>query len=105
MTRVTFLKTLFLISLFLMILGPTLKITYTGGPLGSYLLITGSIIRVVYSIFSIIEVLRFPQLKPAEKVMWTTGFVFFSELTGFLYYFSARSRIIRSDKLRPRLGT
>ncbi|WP_425428104.1 PLDc N-terminal domain-containing protein [Arcticibacter pallidicorallinus] len=40
---------------------------------------------------------------PTEKIMWTTGFLFFNLITGIIYFFFARKRVIRNYKLRSPL--
>ena len=94
MTKERLLKTTFLMSILLMLIGAMLKILHIGGQYGYWIFIGAIIAHFIYVIVSIFEINNSSRIKSLEKIAWTIGFIFFSIVTAFLYYISGRARII-----------
>lgn len=58
-----------------------------------WLLTAGIIFLAVYTITALNEILPSKKIHSSEKLMWTTGFLFFNTITGLLYLLTARKRI------------
>jgi|GEM_PF-522456 len=94
------LRPLFYFSYAAFFTGSALKITHTAGSLGKITLAFAAVLFIGFMILSLAEIYRSKRLVLSEKIMWTTGFLFFNLITGLLYFFVGRNRITRTYNLR-----
>ena len=87
----TIVKTSFIISMLLTLIGAYLKITHSEG--AETLLIVGVIATLIFIVSAIYEVRTSKRIPSYEKTMWTIAFIFFSGLAGLIYFFIGRRRI------------
>ena len=87
----TIVKTSFIISMLLTIIGAYLKITRSEG--AETLLMVGLFSTLIFIVSAIYEVRTSTRIAPSEKTMWTIAFIFFSGLAGLIYFFIGRRRI------------
>lgn len=85
-------KKAFTISILLIIIGGNMKIAHL--KFSSFFLIIGLISSIFYIIAGIHEVYKSKKIDNSEKAMWIIGFTFMSFVTGLLYIFYGRKRII-----------
>ncbi len=52
------------------------------------------IVNLVFMVTAIYEVTRSQKINRSEKTMWVVGFIFLTSITGLVYVFSARKRIL-----------
>ncbi len=93
MRKETFYNFCFFGGLILTFIGSMLKILHI-----DYLelvLILGVILSVIFIFLSIKEVIGSNRINNNEKVMWFICFIFLNGLTGILYFFVGRKRIIK----------
>lgn len=88
----TIVKTSFLLSFITTLVGAYLKITHFKG--AETLLIIGIIITLIFIVSAIYEVRTSNRIDSTEKTMWTIAFIFMSGLTGLVYFFIGRKRIV-----------
>ena len=91
-----FIRSIYLVSLFITIIGAVLKISHVDG--ARAVITIGIAISMVFILFSVYEVNISKQIDRNEKLMWTVGLIFISSITGFVYVFSARKRIIKNNE-------
>jgi len=87
----TIVKTSFIISFIITLIGAYLKITHSEG--AETLLIIGIIATLVFIVTAIYEVRTSKRIDNTEKTMWTHAFIFFSGIAGLIYFFIGRKRI------------
>ncbi|HUH33119.1 MAG TPA: hypothetical protein VLZ28_04145 [Daejeonella sp.] len=58
-------------------------------------IMVGIIAALLFTAIALFEVWSSKQVMITEKFMWTTGFIIMPGLTGILYLFTARKRILR----------
>src|SRR6187431_1055219 len=88
-------KTVFLISILLIIAGSSMKALHKPG--ADIFMIATIITTIIYAIVGIYEVYHSTKIGRTEKIMWTVGFIFLSMITGIVYLVSGRQRILRSS--------
>ena len=88
----TILKYSFILSLLIVLTGSVLKIMHW--PAGTPLLMIGLVFTFIYIVTALFEIFNSRRINSSEKLMWLVGFLFFNLLTGILYIFSARKRIV-----------
>ncbi len=88
----TIVKTSFIVSLLITLIGAYLKITHSEG--AETLLIIGVIATLVFIVSAIYEVRTSTKIASSEKTMWTIAFIFFSGIAGLIYFFIGRKRIV-----------
>jgi len=54
----------------------------------------GVFATLIFMFLAIIEVVNSDQIKTSEKIMWTICLILLSNLTGFIYIFWGRKRIL-----------
>jgi len=86
------LKYTYLTSMLVTIIGALMKINHIA--FSDVFLGIGLIALLIFVIYAIIEVNRSKKISGSEKFMWNVGFVFFGSITGLIYIFSSRKRII-----------
>jgi hypothetical protein len=82
----------YITSMLLTIIGALMKINHV--PFSNVFLAIGLIALLIFIIYAIIEVNRSKKISDSEKFMWNVGFIFFGSITGLIYIFSARKRIV-----------
>ena len=87
----TIVKTSFILSFIITIIGAYLKITHSEG--AETLLIIGVIATLIFIVTAIYEVRTSKRIDNTEKTMWTIAFIFMSGLAGLIYFFIGRKRI------------
>jgi tellurite resistance protein TehA-like permease len=97
MTKLNLFKPTFLISLLVGFIGAFLKIMHLPG--GQIFIVISVILTVVYVISAFYEIYGSRRITMNEKVMWTIGFILLSTITGLLYFFMGRPRILRDYKI------
>ena len=102
MIKSTFFKPVFIISLILGLVGIGLKLLHL--PAGKAFIVISAILTLVYIIIALYEILRSQRITVTEKIMWTIGFIILSTLTGLLYFFLGRPRILRDYKVLNQQG-
>jgi len=85
-------RSIYLVSLFISLIGAVFLISHIEGT--GILMTIGFVVSLVFILFSIYEVNISKRIKSSEKLMWTVGLICFSSITGFVYVFSARKRIV-----------
>lgn len=73
-----------------------LKVTHTSLGFDKEVAIAGFIAFAAFIIMALIEVYGSKNITLTEKIMWTTGFLFFNLITGLVYFLLGRKRVIRS---------
>jgi hypothetical protein len=91
----TIVKTSFIVSILLSLIGAYFKITHLEG--ADTLLTFGIISTSIFIVSSIYEVRTSNKIPVSEKNMWTVAFIFLSGLAGLIYFFMARRRIVTND--------
>ena len=91
-----FVSSIYLISLFILIIGAVLKIHHVDG--AKAVITIGIAVSSVFILFSVYEVNISKRIDRNEKLMWTVSLIFISSITGFVYVFSARKRIIKNNE-------
>ncbi|HXH99115.1 MAG TPA: hypothetical protein VNI52_02515 [Sphingobacteriaceae bacterium] len=97
MKKSSLFKPAFLLSLLVGIIGSFFKIMHLPGLIG--FIIIGVVLTLVYIVSGLYEVYGSGKISKNEKVMWTIGFILFSFITGLLYLFMGRPRILREYKI------
>jgi len=87
-----FIRSIYLVSLFITIIGAVLKISHIDG--AKAIITIGIAVSMVFILFSVYEVNISNRIDRNEKLMWTVGLIFISSITGFVYVFCARKRIV-----------
>lgn len=87
----TIVKTSFITSFIITLIGAYLKIIHTEG--ADVWLTIGIIASIVFIVSAIYEVRTSRRIDNTEKTMWTIGFILFSSITGLLYILIGRRRI------------
>lgn len=82
-----------------------LKITHTSINFDKEIAIAGSIAVIIFMALALIEIYRSRNIMLTEKIMWTVGFLFFNLVTGIIYFFFARKRVLRNYKFRSPFST
>ena len=91
-----FIRSIYLVSLFITIIGAVLKISHIDG--AKAIISIGIVVSLVFILFSVYEVNISNRIDRNEKLMWTVGLIFISSITGFVYLFSARKRIVKNNE-------
>ena len=91
-----FIRSIYLVSLFITIIGAVLKISHIDG--AEAVITIGIAISIFFILFSVYEVNISNRIDRNEKLMWTVGLIFISSITGFVYLFSARKRIVKNNE-------
>lgn len=91
----TIVKTSFILSFIITLIGAWLKIIHTEA--AETLLILGVIATLVFIVTAIYEVRTSSKIANTEKTMWTLAFIFFSGIAGLIYFFSGRKRIVTNS--------
>ena len=100
MNRELLLKTTLAVSFLSIMLGLIFKIMHY--QYSWTIIMVGLLAAILYTIIALFEIWSSKQILTAEKLMWTSGFIVMSGLTGLLYLFIARKRILRvSPFYRP----
>ena len=76
----------------LSIIGALMKIEHVN--FSEIFLSLGILSLLLFIIMAVMEVNRSRKISDSEKFMWGVGLVFFGGLTGLVYVFSARKRIV-----------
>ena len=97
MTKSNLFKPAFLLSLLIGLIGAALKIMHLPG--GQIFIVISVVFTVVYVICGLYEIYGSNRITMNEKVMWTIGFILLSTITGLLYFFIGRPRILREYKI------
>jgi hypothetical protein len=84
-------KTSFVISFIITLIGAYFKIMHTDG--AEIFLIAGMIATLVFIVSAIYEVRTSNRIDHTEKTMWTIAFIFMSGIAGLIYFFIGRKRI------------
>lgn len=87
----TVVKTSFIISFIITLIGAYLKITHSQG--AETLLIVGVITTLIFIVSAIYEVWTSKRIDHTEKTMWTIAFILMSGVTGLVYFLIGRRRI------------
>jgi hypothetical protein len=87
----TIVKTSFIVSFVITLIGAYLKIVHSGG--AETALGIGVISTLIFIVAAIYEVRTSKRIENSEKTMWTLGFIFFSGLAGLIYFLIGRRRI------------
>jgi hypothetical protein len=97
-----FFKPVFLIALFFQILAFLLKFEHVSGL--KPIMVISLLLMIVYIIIALYEILGSSRIGVMEKLMWTICFVVpsISLITGLLYFFLGRPRILRVYKVLSR---
>lgn len=85
-------KYFFAIAFFVSIVAATLKILHVEG--SQTLFIIAVLSTAIYILLGVFEVNYSTKIKSPEKIMWTIGFIFLGFITGIIYLFAARKRIV-----------
>ncbi len=88
----TIVKTTFILSLLITVVGAYMKITHSGG--AEVFLIIGLIAWLSFIVAAIYEVRTSNRIDNTEKTMWTVGFIFFAGVAGLIYFLVGRKRIV-----------
>ncbi|MBY0478189.1 MAG: hypothetical protein K2Q24_11120 [Chitinophagaceae bacterium] len=87
----TIVKTSFILSFIITIIGAYLKITHSEG--AEVLLIAAVITSLTFIVSAIYEVRTSKRINSSEKTMWTIAFIFMSGIAGLFYLLNSRKRI------------
>ena len=85
-------KAIFSIAFIITLFGAFLKIMHW--KYAQPILVIGIALTLAYVFLEISEVNNSKKINKSEKIMWTTGFIFFSFITALIYLLSGRKRII-----------
>lgn len=77
-----------------MLIGAFLKMMHLPG--GEPFIITSLVLTAVWIVSGLSEIYSSNQITYNEKVLWTLGFILLSSITGFLYFFIGRPRVLRN---------
>ena len=88
----TIVKWSFIISFIVTLIGAYLKITHAEN--AETLLIIGVIVTMIFIVSAIYEVRTSERIDNTEKTLWTLAFIFFSGITGLIYFLIGRKRIV-----------
>jgi hypothetical protein len=91
----TVVKTSFIVSFIISLVGAWLKITHSKRVEIS--LVIGIISTLVFMVTAIYEVRTSKRINNSEKNMWTLAFIFFSGIAGLIYFFMGRRRIATNN--------
>ena len=94
-----FIKSIYLISLISSITAVVLNFSHIDG--AGTLLTIGIIASLIFILFSICEVSFSKRIEGTEKMMWIVGLLCITSITGFVYVFSARKRIVNIEISKP----
>ncbi|TZF86428.1 hypothetical protein FW774_05125 (plasmid) [Pedobacter sp. BS3] len=97
MTKTTLFKSALFTSLIIGLVGGLLKILHL--PMAQLFLIVSLLATLVYIICGLYEIYGSKRIKAVEKLMWTIGFIVLCSITGLLYLFMGRPRILRQYKI------
>jgi hypothetical protein len=86
-------KTSFFVGLIVAFIAAFFKISHWAGVYP--LLIVGLASSLIFMITAIYEVSGSTQIQKSEKIMWIVCIILICNLTGFLYIYSGRKRIIQ----------
>ena len=82
----------FALAMIVAVLGAILRLNHFVYP--DILLLIGVLFSVVYIAIAIYEVNKSIRLSKNEKIMWTSGFIFFGTIIGIIYFFmGGRKRV------------
>jgi len=87
-----FIKSIYLFSLIFEITSAVLLIFHIDG--SETLLKIGLVASIIFILVSIYEVWISKRIEGTEKMMWIVGLMCITSITGFVYVFSARKRIV-----------
>ena len=87
-----FIKSIYLFSLIFTITSAVLLIFHIDG--SETLLKIGLVASIIFILVSIYEVWISKRIEGTEKMMWIVGLMCITSITGFVYVFSARKRIV-----------
>lgn len=79
-----------ILALVFSVIGAFLKILHLPG--GSEVLIVSMAFTLAFIVIGLMDVFR-TRIRPIEKLMWLTGFLFVSWITGIVYYFVSKRSI------------
>ena len=91
-SKILFIRSIYLVSLFITLIGAVFIISHFEG--AGILMTIGLVASLAFILISIYEVNISKRIESNEKMMWTVGMICFSSLTGFVYVFSGRKRIV-----------
>ena len=97
MAKTTLFKPALFMSLITGLIGAFLKILHL--PMAQLFITLSLLATLVYIICGFYEIYGSDRIKATEKIMWTTGFIVLSIVTGLLYLFMGRPRILRNYKI------
>lgn len=97
MTRLTLYKIALLLSIATGLTGLVLKILHIYA--GLILTPLSLLFTLVYIIIALYEIYKSDKIALDEKIMWTAGFIIVCTVTGLLYLFMGRPRILREFKI------
>ena len=97
MTRLTLYKIALLLSIAVGLTRLLLKIMHISA--GQIFIPLGLLFTLVYVIIALYEIYGSNRITVNEKIMWTAGFIILSAITGLLYLFMGRPRILREFKI------
>ena len=97
MTKSNLFRPIFLLSILIGLVGAFFKILHLPG--GHIFIVITVILTAIYVILGLYEIYGSNRIAMHEKVMWTIGFIFLSTVTGLLYLFIGRPRILRDYKI------
>lgn len=87
----TIVKTSFIASFLITLIGAYLNISHSDG--AENLLIIGVISMLIFIVSAIYEVRTSNRIGNTEKTMWTIAFIFFSGIAGLIYFIIGRRRV------------
>lgn len=91
----TVLKLSLIVGFILTIIGAWLKIIKE--PSGQPLLVAALVVTLVFIVTALYEVLTSRRINRSEKLLWTIAFIVMSGLTGLVYIFFERKRIVSAS--------
>lgn len=94
MDKDTVLKSAFVVAYICLIIGLVGKVLHF--PYSEIILIIAIVAGITYAAIALMEIWPSKQIETTEKLMWTTGFIFLNGITGLLYLFNGRKRILKS---------
>jgi MFS-type transporter involved in bile tolerance (Atg22 family) len=83
----------FIVYLFALIVGLLFKYYQWHGV--DIIIIAGTLMHIIFVIYSISEIIGISRMNRHEKRMWIVGLIFITPIVGFVYIISARKRIIK----------
>lgn len=90
----TIVKSSFIISFTITLIGAYLKITHDAG--AEALLTIGIVTVLIFIASAIYEIRTSTRIGHSEKTMWTIAFIFMSGIAGIIYFLMGRRRIAQS---------